>query len=250
MLLAGIEPEIEAGVAVLHLRRPPPGSGLKAWEDRHENLRDVFLALSGDTAVRAIVMFGEGRDDFWASPPDDVFSEIRGNRGAASEMMRRTTDALSAVACCPKPVVVGLSGAARNFGCQLTLASDFIIASSEALFQDSHVRAGVVAGDGGTVFWPLIFGVGIAKRHLLLGRPLTAEIAEQYGLIHELVADVDVQERSLACGAKLATLSPAAVSGTKLAIIQWIKLGILVSGDIAATLEAADFDPLTRPTAP
>ena len=72
------------------------------------------------------------------------------------------------------PIVCGLNGAAAGLGASIALLCDVIVMADTAVIVDPHVKVGLVAGDGGAAIWPLLLGPLAAKRHLLLGDPLTA----------------------------------------------------------------------------
>ena len=54
----------------------------------------------------------------------------------------------------PVPVVVALHGDAMGLGASIVLGCDIIVASRTARIADPHVKVGLVAGDGGCLFWP------------------------------------------------------------------------------------------------
>ena len=59
--------------------------------------------------------------------------------------------------------------------------------ADNSVFADPHVQIGVVAGDGGAAIWPLLCGLGRAKRYLMLGDRIDAEEAERIGLVDWVV---------------------------------------------------------------
>jgi enoyl-CoA hydratase len=103
------------------------------------------------------------------------------------------------------------------------------------------VKVGLVAGDGGTAIWPLLLGPLAAKRHLLLGDPLTAAEALRLGVAADVCPSADVGERARAWAARLAAGAPLAVQGTKLAINAQVKQALLASFDVAMALEMTCF---------
>ena len=71
------------------------------------------------------------------------------------------------------PIVCGLNGPAAGLGASIALLCDVVVMSERAVIVDPHVNVGLVAGDGGAAIWPLLLGPLAAKRHLLLGDPLS-----------------------------------------------------------------------------
>ena len=93
-----------------------------------------------------------------------------------------------------QPIIGAINGDAVGLGATIALLCDVIVASEKARFADTHVRVGIVAGDGGAVIWPLLIGYARAKQYLLGGELIGAREAQQMGLINFCVppAELDV----------------------------------------------------------
>jgi enoyl-CoA hydratase len=113
--------------------------------------------------------------------------------------------------------------------------------SERAVIVDPHVNAGLVAGDGGAAVWPLLVGPLAAKRHLLLGDPLTADEALRLGVAVEVCAPDAVMERAVAWARRIAAQPPLAVRGTKTAVNAQLKRALLDSFDLSTALEIPCF---------
>ena len=125
-------------------------------------------------------------------------------------------DLMTAFLALRAPVVTAVQGAAMGLAANIALASDLVVASRDATFADSHVRMGLVAGDGGALIWPLMAGMARAKRHLLTGDAITAEDAFLAGMVSELVDSADgLMAAATQLAEKIAALPPLAVQGTK-----------------------------------
>ncbi|MEE8337475.1 MAG: enoyl-CoA hydratase/isomerase family protein [Dehalococcoidia bacterium] len=86
-----------------------------------------------------------------------------------------------------KPIVAAVDGLCLAGGMTLLLATDIRIASEHAMFDLSEVKRGILPGNGGTQRTIRQLPYPIAMEVLLLGRRLTAQRAEQFGLINEVV---------------------------------------------------------------
>jgi enoyl-CoA hydratase len=93
-----------------------------------------------------------------------------------------------------------------------------VFAAPGARFCDSHVKAGLVAGDGGVLLWPLLVGMHRAKEYLMTGEPVPAEKAADIGLINACVADDQLDAHVQAMAERLRDLPPHAVNYTKAAL--------------------------------
>ena len=83
---------------------------------------------------------------------------------------------------------------------------------------------GVGAGDGGQVIWPLLMGVNRAKYHLMTGDGITGEDAERAGLVNFVVDDDSVLDKALEVADRLAAGPSLAISASKVAVNQYIKM--------------------------
>ena len=53
-----------------------------------------------------------------------------------------------------QPIIGAINGDAVGLGATLALFCDIIIADERARFGDTHIKVGLVAGDGGAIVWP------------------------------------------------------------------------------------------------
>jgi enoyl-CoA hydratase len=116
---------------------------------------------------------------------------------------------------CEKPVLAKVRGVAYGMGVNLALACDMVFVSENARLCDSHVKAGMVAGDGGVLLWPLLVGIHRAKEYLMTGEPIPGPIAEQINLVNRCLPDDQLDAHVEMMARKLRDLPPHAVNYTK-----------------------------------
>jgi 2-(1,2-epoxy-1,2-dihydrophenyl)acetyl-CoA isomerase len=90
-------------------------------------------------------------------------------------------------------VVCGVNGVAAGAGANLALACDLVIATKSAKFVQPFCKLGLVPDTGGTYFLPRLLGTARAMGVAMTGETLTAEKAEQWGLIWKCVEDAAFQ---------------------------------------------------------
>ena len=152
----------------------------------HEELGRVFTDLQRDTDSDIIILTGKGRafcagGDFdWF---DEQISDPRNFRDIAWEAKRIVTSILDM----EKPMICRLNGAAAGLGATIALLCDMIVADETAKIGDPHVKVGLVAGDGGALIWPQLIGFAKAKELLMTGDLLSAQEAQDLGLINYAV---------------------------------------------------------------
>ena len=96
-----------------------------------------------------------------------------------------------------KPVIAAINGYALGGGCQLALACDIRIASSNAKIGQTEVTIGVPPGWGGTQRLSRIVGPAIAKELIYTGKMITAKKAEGIGLVNKVVSMTPEEENRL-----------------------------------------------------
>jgi enoyl-CoA hydratase len=181
-------------------------------------LDDAFRRAVDDDAVKVIVLAGEGKH-FSAghdigTPGRDVAKSFErrllwadhANKPAAEMlytreqevylgMCRRWRDA-------PKPTIAAVQGACVAGGLMLAWVCDLIVATEDAFFQDPVVRMGIP----GVEYFAHAFELPprIAKEFLLLGERMTAQRAEQFGMVNRIVPWESLRENVQAMALKLA----------------------------------------------
>jgi len=125
-----------------------------------------------------------------------------------------------------KPVIARIDGDATGLGATLALFSDITIAAEGARIGDPHVKAGLVAGDGGAVIWPLLIGLNNAKEYLMTGDLVPATEAEDIGLVNHAVPAEELDDKVDELVEKLATGPQLAIQYTKIATNGWLEFGM------------------------
>lgn len=185
-------------------------------------MMSIWLDLQEDPDVYSVVLTGEGRafssgGDFdWLGALHKDFTKVRTTLYEAIKIV----DNLLAL---EKPLIGAINGAATGLGATLAFLCDILIASERARIGDTHVRAGVVAGDGAVAVLPLLVGIHRAKELMMTGKLLTAQEAEKIGLFNEVVPHEQLMPRALAVAQELAELPPWPVRWTKYSLNQWLK---------------------------
>jgi enoyl-CoA hydratase len=139
------------------------------------------------------------------------------------------------------PIVAAVNGVAVGLGATLALFCDVIFAQPSARFADTHVTAGVVAGDGGAVIWPLLLGPARAKHYLMTGEFISAEDAAAAGMINKVVPEGTVLEYAIQYAELLASGPRKAIAWTKYSVNKLLKEQVNLSLDTAMALEAITF---------
>ena len=176
----------------------------------HHELAHVFTQAKADPGSDVVILTGMGQN-FCAGGDFDWFQEMIDDQDLwISEVVPAAKMIISTLLDLDKPLICKLNGPAAGLGASIALLSDIVVAADHAKIGDPHVKAGLVAGDGGAIIWPQLVGFARAKEMLMTGRMITAQEAYDMGLINHVVAagalDAKTDEiaRELADGATLA----------------------------------------------
>jgi 2-(1,2-epoxy-1,2-dihydrophenyl)acetyl-CoA isomerase len=201
-----IDLRIENGVAEITLNRP---DRLNAWTTQFgDELREAILTDSADPAVRSVLITGAGRG-FSSGADLKEMLEQRADGGEApdvGEMLRkRYHPIIKGIRELPKPVVAAVNGPAVGIGCSLALACDLVWAAESAVFGLAFVNIGLVPDGGSTFLVPVAAGKARALEMALLGDPIPAQRALEWGLVNRVVADSDLMDEARGLARRLAT---------------------------------------------
>ena len=207
-------------------------------DDSRRELIDALLTVGNDPATRSIVLAAQGK--VFSAGGD--FAMMRRKHGDVVAIHQGMTDSRRLVEVfndVPVPVIAEVHGHAIGIGSTIVLSCDIVVASRGAKIVDSHVKIGLVAGDGGVVVWPANMGMIRAKRHLLTGDPLLAEDAHQIGVVSDLVdSPEEVLPAAQGIADTIASLPPLAVSGTKRSFNQAMRLRTAEVMELSSQYEA------------
>ncbi len=121
-------------------------------------------------------------------------------------------------------MVSAIRGNAVGAGLAIALLADISVASQSARILDGHTKLGVAAGDHSVIIWPLLCGLAKARYHLLTNKPLSGAEAERIGLVSVAVPDDEVIETAFGVARTLRDGSATAISWTKHALNNWLRL--------------------------
>jgi enoyl-CoA hydratase len=169
----------EGGVTTVTMNRPEALNALSAG--LRNRLTEVFTDLAEDSATEVIVFTGNGR----AFTVGLDLKELGGETAAATVVNKDLGKAMLQV---NKPIIGAINGYAITGGFELALMCDFMLASEQAKFADTHARVGVVPGWGLSQRLPRLIGINRAKELSLTGNFLDAATAYTWGLVNRVVA--------------------------------------------------------------
>jgi 2-(1,2-epoxy-1,2-dihydrophenyl)acetyl-CoA isomerase len=207
-----------------HILTERHGDVLAITLDRAERLNaappamfeEIAAALADLGGTRAVLFTGAGRA-FCSGA--DVRGEALGSENPGEMTHAALTGsynpALLAIAELGVPVVSAVRGAAAGIGCSLALAADFCVASDTAYFLQAFVNIGLVPDGGASWMLPRLIGRARASEMMMLGERVPAAKAHDWGMVHRVVTDDQLDAEAFALAERLAGGPTLAYAATR-----------------------------------
>jgi enoyl-CoA hydratase len=211
------------GVALVTMNDPDKLNAV--GPHNHWQLEDIWLKLARDESIKVIVLTGAGRA-FCAGGDVKMMSERAQTDYGLQYALRVPQNTLRLwehLLLCPQPIIAAVNGDAIGLGTSLFLFCDMSIVADDARLGDTHIRVGLVAGDGGAVMWPLLVGPQRAKEYLMRGKLLNGAKAEEIGLVNYAFPKEQVLEESLKIAREIAAQPVWAVRWSKASVNKQVK---------------------------
>ena len=210
--------ERDGAVAVLTLNRPRAKNALNAA--LLSALSEGIIRAGQAADVRAILITGNGGSFCSGADLKSAMADAQGNLGALDTTIDKYHATIRAIVGAPKPVIAAVDGPAVGFGCDLALACDLRIVSTEAYFQEKFVKIGLMPDGGGTFWLPRLVGMARAMEMMLTGDAVPASRAMEIGLVNRVVAASALKDEAMALARALAKGPPLAFAEMKAAVRQ------------------------------
>ncbi len=193
-----VELHVESSVANVWLNRPESANAMNV--DIANDLHAVCTELAARPDIRCILLRGRGKM-FCAGGDVKAFVD---DAELVATLLAAWHPALSALLSLDAPIVTAAQGSAAGAGLGLVVASDLVIASRSCKFVMAYTAIGLSPDGATSWFLPRLVGHRRAAELTLLNRVLTAEQAESWGMINNVVDDDKLDAEAEALAAKLA----------------------------------------------
>ena len=213
-----LEKEVsESGVLTLRMNRPDVLNSLNS--DIVFVLIDALNNAAEDDNVRAIVLTGNGRGfcagadlagGNWPSEEGMTPGDI-----TANPMEIGFNPLVRAVVDSPKPVITAINGVAAGGGVGLALSGDLVLAAESAKFRLVFAtQLGIIPDVGASWLVPNLVGRARANGLALLGDDLSAEKAQEWGMVWEVHPDDQLVAKAQEYAARMAQGSITGIKAT------------------------------------
>ena len=185
--------QLDDDVAIMKINRPEVLNALDK-----EVAAELYTAIEiagADDKIKVIIITGAGERSFCAGGDIRYVANI--DPIEAERYATFMHGLLNKIENLEKPVIAAINGYALGGGCQLALACDIRIASSNARLGQPEVTIGIPPGWGGTQRLSRIVGPAKAKELIYTGKMITAKEAERIGLVNKVVSMTPEEANSL-----------------------------------------------------
>lgn len=205
--------DIEDDIATLTIDRPEALNALNA--PTVDGIRDAVTDAEQEGA-RVLVITGAGEKAFVAGADISFMKSL--SSAEAKQYAEKGHTAFRAIENFPGPTIAKVNGFALGGGCELALSCDMRVASERAALGQPEIDLGIIPGFGGTQRLKRVVGDERARRLIYFGDRLDAQDALECGLVGEVVAHDELDDRVASLAADLAAKPRQALKGAKNAI--------------------------------
>ncbi|MFN8558947.1 MAG: enoyl-CoA hydratase/isomerase family protein [Dehalococcoidia bacterium] len=147
-----IRVERDGDILILTMNRPDRLNAVNGV--MHRELAHIFLDVDRDQESNVVVLTGEGRAFCAGGDVGGMTSEAGSNMIQEGVRVRGEPHLIvETLLSVEKPVIAMVNGPAIGLGATIALLCDVVVAAEDARIGDTHVKVGLVAGDGGAVIW-------------------------------------------------------------------------------------------------
>lgn len=201
------------GVLEITLNRPDQ---LNAFTDEmHKLLRAAMENARDNPDIKSVILTGAGRG-FCAgqdlSERDPKKGEIVDLKVTLSEKYNPLVSMMRAM---EKPIICAVNGVAAGAGANVALACDIVLAAQSAKFIQAFSKIGLIPDAGGTYTLTRLLGEARAKALAMTAMPLTAQKAEEWGLIWQCLPDDSLMDEARKLAQTLANGATLGLGKTK-----------------------------------
>jgi len=191
--------ETNGSVGVMTIDFPEKRNALNA--EARQEMERIVIQMRDDPAVRAVLITGAG-GAFCSG--GDITTFARQTPIEMRDRLKQQHRVTQMLYDLEKPIVTAVHGPAYGVGFNLALLGDVILASPKAKFCWSYAKVGIVPDGGGLYLLARMIGTQRTKVMFLTAEVVTAEQAQNMGIVHSIHSEETLMDEAMALATKLA----------------------------------------------
>jgi enoyl-CoA hydratase len=206
--------------AIIQLDNPPVNS---LSDDVKSELQVVLETLRINNQV--IILTGTGEKTFVAGA--DIKELAKLNEDSGRNRVNKSRELFTYIENYPIPIIAAINASALGGGFEIAMCCDICIAAKNAKFGLPEVGLGVIPGGGGTQRLPKLVSPGLAKLMIFTGKLITADEAENLGIVQMVVNQEDLLVEAEKIAKTITKKAPLAIQYSKISINQGLNNGLV-----------------------
>ena len=199
--------------------------------NRPEKLNSVNLKMAtelnqavnnaaNDKSVQCLVITGSGRAFSSGGDVNEMGEYLPKAGDLFYDLTEQIHSIFSTILRMEKPVINSLNGVVAGGSLGFALAGDYRIASESAKILSAHFKRGFVPAGGATYILPRLIGLGKTQALFFGGKTLNSKEMLEWGLVHEVVSDEQLKQRTMEMAKEIAAGPKTALAETKKLLLE------------------------------
>ena len=209
------------GIARLIFNRPEKRNAF-TWDMLNE-ITHALKDAKTDEKVKLLIITGKGQA-FSSGMDVSQISDVM------SDKLMPTAVIVSELKDFEKPSIAMVNGPAVGAAVDVAIFCDFAVAVKEAFFWYSYIRRGAIPSVGSWLM-PRIIGAKAAMRMLLLSEKISADEANQMGMVYKVVSKQNLEKTTMELAERLKNMPLTAYQFTKRTIVKGLEWDLKTTTD-------------------
>jgi enoyl-CoA hydratase/carnithine racemase len=213
--------QVQDGIGIVTFNQPEKRNAVSV--EMWQGLGDILDAMSGDDAVRVVVLTGAGGRAFVSGADISQFERQRSSADAQRAYDRMTSAGRDRLTAFRKPTIAMIRGYCLGGGLAIAMQTDLRIASPDSQFGIPAARLGIAYGFEGIRRLVSLVGPAHARMMLYTAERIDADEAWRIGLINRVVPAEVLDATVFDIARKIAVNAPLSIAASKLTIDQALR---------------------------
>ena len=209
--------ENKGNIRIVSLNRPDKLNAISL--EMATQLNEEINNAAEDKTVKCLVITGKGRAFSSGGDVDEMGEYLPKAGDLFYKLTEKIHGSFSTLLTMQKPVINSLNGIIAGGALGISLAGDYRIANKSTKLLSAHFKRGFVPAGGATYILPRLIGLGRTQTLFFGGKTLNSSEMLDWGLVHEVVDDGDLEKRTFQMAEELAAGPTNAIAETKKLLI-------------------------------